>query len=54
MARLRGGRDGKTGKRRRMSKTVRESRKQAADVLTAALAKCRETDAARDMALAAF
>lgn len=48
------GRDVETGKRRRTSKTVRGSRKQAADVLAAMLAEHGETDAARDMTLAAF
>ncbi len=48
------GRDVETGKRRRTSKVVRGSKKQAADVLAAMLAEHGETDAARDMTLAAF
>jgi integrase len=48
------GRDSTTGKRRRTSKTVRGSKKRAADVLSAMLAECGETDSARDMTLDAF
>ena len=48
------GRDVDTGKRRRHTKTVRGSRKQAADVLAAMLAEYGETDSAREMTLAAF
>ena len=48
------GRDVETGKRRRTSKVVRGSKKHAADVLAAMLAEHGETDAAREMTLAAF
>ena len=48
------GRDVRTGKRRRLSRTVRGSKKSAADVLTAMLAEYGEAGAGQDMTLDVF
>ena len=48
------GRDVRTGKRRRTSKTIRGTKKQAADVLAAMLAEYGDADRAHPMTFDAF